>query len=617
MGGHGDDSQDAIAALQAAVERLGKAHDFRELTAGRQECLRLAAQLRDSHAEGKSNVEKLLSINKVLHQELRRERLRADSSDKSRYRMCFSREKVTVTKEFETLFENSIAGACGIEPSRVAVLRTCQETGEVDFTIQPDAKGSSHAAIEELRSQLADDSSALWNGTLSKFASHIDRFSAILPSPHCLWTPEQKVLQEPSISQKVFEDLHDLEGNPEHRESSDDEVDVRKRPEYWGVRVRELAQFHQTIREELVAYCADHMMRFGANGCVHLCKKGSCKWGDHSGIQHQKLEDKSGASELLPNMHAVVARYVKPQTRDVGKSWALKLHPEGLRITHFITHTWEELFADFVGSLEHALDAEDVVWVCSLALDQNADIGKLLNVELSKSPFALALQRASKQLVVLDRDLKVPRRSWCAYELALATRFSMPAFLWPHPKSNIEKLKAEIKSLDLRSASASSLDDQEKILKDIQENEGYEKLNARYRSLLQLTLNFYSSAMSQVAALSAQIQEAVKGKDSEREAQLLQLRRFELRRLEETHGAEQRCAMLQARCRSLEQELEQMRGFVRSVAKAGVHKHHKHDDKHAEDWMLAETGREQDQLQEPPVVKSSSCCSSVPLFNRM
>jgi hypothetical protein len=28
-----------------------------------------------------------------------------------------------------------------------------------------------------------------------------------------------------------------------------------------------------------------------------------------------------------------------------------------------------------------------------------------------------------------------------------------------------------------------------------------------------------------------------------------------------------------------------MRGFVRSVAKAGVHKHHKHDDKHAEAGM--------------------------------
>ena len=30
-----------------------------------EECLRLAAQLRDSHAEGKNNVEKLLSINKA------------------------------------------------------------------------------------------------------------------------------------------------------------------------------------------------------------------------------------------------------------------------------------------------------------------------------------------------------------------------------------------------------------------------------------------------------------------------------------------------------------------------------------------------------------------------
>jgi len=192
---------------------------------------------------------------------------------------------------------------------------------------------------------------------------------------------------------------------------------------------------------------------------------------------------------------------------------------------------------------------------------RNADIGKLLNVELSKSPFALALQRASKQLVVLDRILcsksvfrgvsatgnnsreeatsgvaflfstfvglsqlltnchhqhgsalgqgiwkfhgglgvltsclasvkestspvsnpstsstflyTLVRVWWdilnfsCSIfnllpRLALATRFSMPAFLWPHPKSNIEKLKAEIKSLDLRSASASSLDDQDR-----------------------------------------------------------------------------------------------------------------------------------------------------------
>ena len=73
-------------------------------------------------------------------------------------------------------------------------------------------------------------------------------------------------------------------------------------------------------------------------------------------------------------------------------------------------------------------------------------------------------------------------------------------------------------------------------MQDIEGHEGYTKLNGRYRSLLQLTLNFYSSAMSQattelsddfglvfvcwlqVAALSMQIQDAVKAKDSEREA---------------------------------------------------------------------------------------------------
>lgn len=39
------------------------------------------------------------------------------------------------------------------------------------------------------------------------------------------------------------------------------------------------------------------------------------------------------------------------------------------------------------------------------------------------------------------------------------------------------------------------------------------------------------------------------------EAQLLQLRRLELRRLEAQHSNEQRCALLQARCRSLEKDL--------------------------------------------------------------
>ena len=46
-------------------------------------------------------------------------------------------------------------------------------------------------------------------------------------------------------------------------------------------------------------------MCFEPTGCIHLCKKG-CPWGDHAGIQH-RVEDKSGARPLLPNMHAAFA----------------------------------------------------------------------------------------------------------------------------------------------------------------------------------------------------------------------------------------------------------------------------------------------------------------------
>lgn len=216
--------------------------------------------------------------------------------------------QVSVTKEFETLFENSIARACSIAPNRVLVLRSCQDTGEVDFTIEPDEHGLAHAVVQKLRDQLANSASPLWEGTLSKFASHIVRFSAILPSPHCLWTPDEGVLKEPTLSLDLQDLQAELEERPDTKdaESSDDEVDVRKRPEFWGVRVRELSQFQRSIHADLNSYCTDHKMCFGSSGCIHLCKKGSaCQWGDHCGIQHQKLEDKAQANPLLPNMHAV------------------------------------------------------------------------------------------------------------------------------------------------------------------------------------------------------------------------------------------------------------------------------------------------------------------------
>lgn len=72
--------------------------------------------------------------------------------------------------------------------------------------------------------------------------------------------------------------------------------------------------------------------------------------------------------------------------------------------------SYQENFEDFVWTLQTALSQDDVVWVCSFALNQNADIEQAISGELIDCPFAVALRHAVKQLVVLDEHLVVPRR---------------------------------------------------------------------------------------------------------------------------------------------------------------------------------------------------------------
>lgn len=164
--------------------------------------------------------------------------------------------EVAFTRAFEDLLEQSIATACGIQRQRVVVLHSCKDTAEVDFTIQA-GETSAHALVEVLQSQLADERPELRTGAFAKFACSICRLSIILPSPTCLWTDESNNRDAACISLDLLQDfeLQQAAYGPSEQpaseiEVSDDEADVRKRPEYWGVRVRELAQFHSSIREE-------------------------------------------------------------------------------------------------------------------------------------------------------------------------------------------------------------------------------------------------------------------------------------------------------------------------------------------------------------------------------
>lgn len=233
-----------------------------------------------------------------------------------------------------------------------------------------------------------------------------------------------------------------------------------------------------------------------------------------------RLSDAGGLQlqQLQPTMHAVVAREIQPRTKPHGCSFSRLLNPEGLEITAFVTHTWEEHFDNFVGTLEMALKPEEVVWVCSCALDQNADIKQLLDSEdLLRSPFAMALRHAPKLVVTLDEELRVPERSWCAFELEKASQWGIPTFMWSYHMSCCRELEEKVKHLDIRRASATAKVDQERIHKAIQEGIGYDAMNQRLRDFLGDRLRFYEAAVSkqvgQLAALARDIEEAKKQND--------------------------------------------------------------------------------------------------------
>jgi hypothetical protein len=270
----------------------------------------------------------------------------------------------------------------------------------------------------------------------------------------------------------------------------------------------------------------------------------------------------------VPNMHSVVAREIKPRTKPHGCSFARMLNPEGLEITAFVTHTWEERFDHFVGTLEMALGPKEVVWVCSCALDQNADIKQLLDSDdLLLSPFAKALRHAPKLVVTLDEELKVPERSWCAFELEKASQWAIPTFMWPYHMTSLKDLEEKVNSLDIRRASATAKVDQARIHKAIQEGIGYATMNQRLRAFLGDRLRFYEAAVSkhvgQLAALTQDIDEARRQHDVSRlailEAEKLSQQRLMQLEMERTAAQEASVAawQIEQRARTWEEDCSQ------------------------------------------------------------
>uniref|UniRef100_A0A7S4W3I2 Apple domain-containing protein n=1 Tax=Alexandrium monilatum TaxID=311494 RepID=A0A7S4W3I2_9DINO len=129
-----------------------------------------------------------------------------------------------------------------------------------------------------------------------------------------------------------------------------------------------------------------------------------------------------------PSAYKVVTELIKPRTAALSCSWALMANPEGVEVTHFVTHAWAEGVKSFCRSVLERI-AEGGVWICFLANPQtwtSDDLGQLLGVNPFQSPFFLALSRASEVLVVRNDRVNLYTRLWCVFELWAANIEGVP-----------------------------------------------------------------------------------------------------------------------------------------------------------------------------------------------
>lgn len=209
---------------------------------------------------------------------------------------------------------------------------------------------------------------------------------------------------------------------------------LRSSPMGWGMKVQFILQLWEFIKDDLEGYAAAHGVDERRQ---HTCFVDSCSWHHH---RDQKIGIHNASGEVRPlsaNMHLVVQRYVKPWTAGRGAGLALMLNAGYVakmtemqasslcNATVFISHTWSEKFRDFVTTLRDSLENDTVVWVCSFAIDQHADIaGSLANVE--SCPFAVAMSAATRVLVAADTTAEVLSRCWVVLEAEIAQQLGKP-----------------------------------------------------------------------------------------------------------------------------------------------------------------------------------------------
>jgi len=332
----------------------------------------------------------------------------------------------------------------------------------------------------------------------SALASHRDRHVCRLSTHSSIGDASHRSPRLCARSSPLASAKHSREPTPEDvlpkRVNS---YDARFAP-FWGITLQQLLDFRSDVIGKLDEYCSCHESIHENGELMHICMSSNCRH-DHYDIPSMTANDTKGPFvSVIPNMHAVVGREVKPRTKDRNCSYALMLNPDGLKADVFVSHTWTENFNEFVDTLQMALNRSDSIWVCSFALNQNGDIKSLLNVDdVRHAPFAVALKQSKKLLVTLDTDFTVPSRAWCAFEIVLACHLHKAVSVWFFEIPDFDLIMKKVKHVDLSKATASNNDDLQRIRTSIEQHGGFANANATLSEILLDRLAFHRAMLAQ------------------------------------------------------------------------------------------------------------------------
>mmetsp|Transcript_51980 Transcript_51980/g.96191 ORF Transcript_51980/g.96191 Transcript_51980/m.96191 type:complete len:953 (+) Transcript_51980:94-2952(+) len=265
-----------------------------------------------------------------------------------------------------------------------------------------------------------------------------------------------------------------------------------------GILVEDLEDLYLRIRGDMCSYCSMHGVD---EKFRHVCLEGPFCPFDHQGVAHVHRAEGKSYAPMEPNLHLVVSRYIKPWTRNLGLSyagallahkaamWTRQTVDDATRLNHlaFISHNWNEHFADFVTTALNAIAKDKPIWVCAFTINQNADIGEALGTDLSQVPFARALSQAERVIVFMDHNAATLSRSWVVFEAYLAVLVEKKecfhvAFPDNSNKAAWTAVSHELEHLDVRTCKASVQKDHELIMAYIRGHE--DELNAAVKGAI-------------------------------------------------------------------------------------------------------------------------------------